>query len=61
MFIYKKAYKNLILFLEPCKEHGYLLRNQRQIIRPEAARYQAQNIRPHEFGILCRAFTAERR
>jgi hypothetical protein len=41
----EKAYKNLILFLEPCEEQGELLRYQKHSCSPETARYQAQNKR----------------
>jgi hypothetical protein len=50
----------LILFLEPCEEQGELLRIQKQIISPRAARYQAQNVGTYNPDVLCRAFTAER-
>ena len=51
-----KAWKNLILFLEPCEEQGELLRYQKHFHRPRTARYQAQDIGTYNPGVLCRVF-----
>ena len=52
----KITYNNFKAFLEPCEEQGELLRNQRHLSPPKAARYQARIYLADPLVFACRVF-----